>query len=385
MSNVKKVLFRGPALTSSGYGVHARQVVRWLLSKNIDLKIQTLPWGETPWLVNHDLENGLVGEIIKRSSAHETQPDVSFQLQLPNEWDPKIAKFNVGMTAGVETDICNPKWIDACNQMNLVIVPSTFFKQTLESSGKLTVPIVVGPESFSDEVKSDVQSSFDFSTPFNFLMVSQMTGNNPENDRKNILYTLKWICEQFRNDSQVGVVLKTNASRNTKIDRNVVLNTVGQAVSQIRPGPNPKIHIVHGQLSDVEVVALYRHPKIKALVSATRGEGYGLPLVEAAASGLPVIATNWSGHLDFLNVGRFLSVDYSLVPVHQSRIDGQIFVPGAKWAQPDEADFKKVIRNFKHNPTVGKQWAVDLQKKVLQKFSFNAVSMMYDELTKEIL
>jgi glycosyltransferase involved in cell wall biosynthesis len=269
--------------------------------------------------------------------------------------------------------------------MDLIIVPSTFTKQTFEASGKLTTPIIVIPESFSDAVKENVESKFDFSTPFNFLIVSQMTGNNPENDRKNILYTLKWICEQFRNDTQVGIVLKTNASRNTKIDRNVVLNAVGQALSQVRVGPNPKVHIVHGQLSDSEVASLYRHPKIKALVSATRGEGYGLPLVEAAASGLPVIATNWSGHLDFLNQGRFLSVDYSLVPVHQSRIDGQIFVQGSKWAQPDEADFKKVIRNFKHNPTVGKQWASDLQKKVLEKFSFEAVSKLYDEATKEIL
>ena len=45
---------------------------------------------------------------------------------------------------------------------------------------------------------------------------------------------------------------------------------------------------------------LYAHPKIKAYVSLTHGEGYGLPLFEAAYHGIPIIAPDWSGHLDFL-------------------------------------------------------------------------------------
>ena len=125
---MKRIVIRGPLLSESGYGNHSRQVFRWLLKKHpeADIRVQTLPWGATSWCLNPDAEDGLIGEIMKRSGQIDGTYDLSFQIQLPNEWDPKIAKFNVGITAVVESDVCNKNWIDSCNSMNTVIVPSTF-------------------------------------------------------------------------------------------------------------------------------------------------------------------------------------------------------------------------------------------------------------------
>lgn len=383
---MKTVVLSGPTTTMSGYGVHSRQVARWLLAKpNIDVKFMLTPWGDTPWFVNGDACNGLIGEIVKRSVPLTFKADVSLQLKLPNEWE-KISPVNVGITAAVETDKCHPSWIDACNMMDMVIVPSQHAKFSLTNSGAVTKPLLVIPESYCDEIEvTTPQTIADFATPFNFLVFGQITGTNPNNDRKNTFYTIKWLCEAFKDDKDVGIVLKTNAGRNSLIDRNMVNKMIKSLLVEVKKGPYPKVYLMHGEMSDVEVASLYRHPQIKALVTLTRGEGYGLPILEAAASGLPVIATGWSGHTDFLNHGKFISIYYQLTDVHKSRIDNKIFIPGARWANPSEDDFKKKALKFRNSPGVPKEWAVELQTKIQDLYKFDKISEMYDIALKDII
>lgn len=385
---MKTIILRGPFLTQSGYGVHARQVARWALGRpDLDVKFVTLPWGNTPWIIDASEHDGLIGEIMKRLGGMDDHADVSIQLQLPNEWDPKIAPVNVGITASVETDRCNPEWVAACNKMSMVIVPSQHAKNSLTNTGTVTQPLVIVPESYSDAMaRPNPVNLGKFSTPFNFLIFGQLTGNNPENDRKNIFYTIKWLCDVFKDDPEVGIVIKTNTGRNSKIDRSNTKNLITTAVQESRHSSmNPKVHLLHGDMNDDEVAALYKHDQIKALVSLTRGEGYGLPILEAAASGLPVIATGWSGHLDFLKHGKYVSVYYQLANVHPSRIDGHIFVPGARWAMPSEDDFKKRIIKFRQSPTTPKQWATELSMVIRDKYSFRSIATMYDQALKDIL
>lgn len=387
----KRVLLRGPMLTQSGYGVHARQVARWLLSRtDLDVEFQALPWGDTPWLIDPDLGDGLIGKIMQKTvDPGGKLYDATIQLQLPNEWDPRLGKINVGITAGVETDRCNPEWIKACNSMTSVIVPSKHARDCIKSSGNVTVPMHVIPEAYSDDIGKDVKTSIDdldLSTPFNFLIFGQLTGNNPENDRKNIFYTIKWLCEAFKDDKDVGIVVKTNLGRNTNIDRKIVTQTMAGLLREVRSNRLfPRVHLLHGDMSDAEVASLYRHPKIKALLTATRGEGYGLPILEAAASGLPVIATRWSGHVDFLSHGKYIELDYRLDAIHPSRVDNKIFMPGFKWAHPLEEDFKKKVVTFRHNSEIPKLWARDMRTIILEKYSISTVIGMYNEALREVI
>src|SRR5574342_133621 len=276
---MKTVVLRGPVLTQSGYGVHCRQVARWLLQRgDVDVKFIATPWGDTPWIVNQTACDGLAAQIMQRTVAPDgaAGADVSLQLQLPNEWDPKLARVNVGITAAVETDRCPPEWVTACNAMHSIIVPSQHAKQCLTNTGNVNRPIIVIPESYSDAVTAaELPTLDDFPTSFNFLIFGQLTGNNPHSDRKNIFYTIKWLCETFKDDKDVGIVLKTNAGRNSRIDRNLVTNLMKQLLTEVKKGPYPRFYLLHGDMSDQEVAALYRHPQVKALVALTRGEGYG--------------------------------------------------------------------------------------------------------------
>lgn len=389
------VLLRAPVFTCSGYGIHARQVAAWLLEAEkagkITLTIQPVNWGNTPWYLNGEMLGGLVGEMQQHCAAVTAKPDVSIQLQLPNEWDPNTAVVNIGMTAGVESDKCNPAWIDACNRMSRVVVPSNHVLSTLKASGNITVPVDVVPESFPREflsyplaVTAATEKLDSLPTKFNFLVFGQLTGD-AKNDRKNTHTTLRWLSEAFADDNDVGIILKTNSSRNTKIDRNLTESIVSRAIASFRKPNHPPVYLFHGDMSAHELKSIYCHTNTRAIVSLTRGEGWGLPLLEAATCDLPVIATDWSGHLDFLSQGKFLKINYDLKNIPPARVDGQIWMQGTRWAEPRENDFKQKVAKFRVTPDVPKQWAKDLGVVVREKFSPLAVFTAYDRVLGQYL
>lgn len=379
----KSVVLRAPVLSQSGYGVHSRQIARWLLSRSdVELTIVPVQWGVTPWFLDRDAKDGLIGKIMECCKAPKGQFDVSFQVQLPNEWDTRLAAKNVGITAGVETTICNPTWVKCINSMHRVIVPSAFVKSTFEKSGTLNNggnDVVVIPESFIDEILGDPPPlAMDFTTKFNFLTVGQITGRSSEEDRKNLFNLLKWFSESFRSRDDVGLIIKTNNGRETKMDRMLTTDVINQTLRLVRKGNFPRIHLIHGSMDDAEIAGLYKHPSVRAFVTLTRGEGFGLPILEAAASGLPVIATNWSGHLDFLKHGKFIKLDFELKQLPKSKLDNNIFIPEAKWAEVQEHDVKRKLEKFADSPDTPKQWAQELKDRVRELNSYAAVKKQYD-------
>ena len=385
----RTLVIRAPLLTMSGYGTHSRQIYKWACQSKLFSKIVTQPvsWGITTWLINPSDHDGLVGDIMSKTSPSNQVYDVSIQVQLPNEWDTNLARINVGVTAGVETDRCNPEWIKACNRMSAIIVPSTHTKKTLLASGIISVPVYVIPESYIESIDDTDHDNLDLNlaSEFNFLTVGQITGQNPENDRKNTFYLIKWFCEAFKDDKTTSLILKTNSGRNTKIDKQLTRQMLQRLLEDVRPGEYPKVHLLHGSMTEKEMAALYRHPKVKAFVTITRGEGFGLPLLESCASGLPVIATNWSAHLDYLGKGKFIPIDFDLKEVHASRVDNHIFMKSFRWAEAKESDFKTKIKKFRKNSKIPRGWAKDLQEKVKKEFSQKAISSLYEEVFGEIV
>lgn len=402
MSNQIKVILKAPLLANSGYGVHSRQVAKALFSDDtFDVYCDPINISSANWLLHNDLENGLIGKI--KNSAHKELPKekvpLSIQLCLPVDWTPSLAEKNVGMSALVETDLCNPNWFSNASVMDLLIFPSTHCKNVLENTNThfnnpklndlyqtILGKTIIIPESFPEnyEDKNKISLQLNLSTNFNFLSVAQLNAN-PNDDRKNIFKLIKYFCEVFEKNEKIGLILKTNLTKGSIIDRFVTEEVLKQALVKYRKGLYPKIYLVHGYMNNEEMRVLYQNSKVKAFVSLTRGECFGLPQLEAAACGLPVITTNWSGHLDFLSQGHFLPIDFDLQNISKTKIDNKIFIPGAKWAEPKEENVKYRLNKFAESPEKPTEWAEDLQKIILENYNQTNIAKQYINQFKKLL
>lgn len=385
----KTVIFRSPLLTQSGYGVHARQIGKWLLRAQekfgFELYTELLNWGSTHWLVDFDDDIALLAQNTSANSNIKRY-DVSLQLQLPNEWSNTIADFNIGFTAGVETTKAPDAWGRAVNLMNLVIVPSEFTKNGLVAAGAEPNKIVVIPESFPDSFLDDSSEGIldlDLSTDFNFLCVGQMTGNNVQNDRKNIPMTMELFARAFEGNDKVGLIVKTNFGANSKLDKKFTLNIFNEMIAKISP-KGPKFYLLHGPMNEKEMFGLYTHPKIKAFLSLTRGEGFGLPLLEAAVCELPIIATQWSAHTEFLNKGFWLPVQAEITNIHESRVD-EYFMKDSKWAEPNMSVAAQRLTKFFAKSELPKKLTKELSAVLKKEYSSSAIQKIYDEKLSKYL
>jgi glycosyltransferase involved in cell wall biosynthesis len=302
---MKKLLIVGPVLTRSGYGEMARFALRSLKNRtDIDLYLLPTSWGNTGWLHEDNEERKEIDALITKTliyaQQNNNQPtyDISVQISIPNEWK-KLAPVNIGYTAGIETNMISPAWLQPSQLMNKIIVISehakagfinTVFGNQEGQQFKVTTPLDVVHLPYRNIEKQDLE--LNLKHDFNFLAVCQW------GPRKNLDQTIIGFLEEFRNED-VGLVLKINTSNDSILDREMTDRRLKSLLSNF-PDRKCSITLLHGHLSEAQLESIYNHPKIKAIVSTTHGEGFGLPLLEAAVNSLPVIATDWSGHTDFL-------------------------------------------------------------------------------------
>lgn len=353
----KKVLLKGPLLTRSGYGEQTMFALRSLKSREdlFDIYVQPLTWGTCSWVIDDTEERRWIDKLIEKT-VHFIQGggqfDMSIQVTIPNEWE-KIAPVNIGYTAGIETTRVHHTWIQKGNTMDRIITVGNHGKDTFvnsvytainqatneETKLALETPIVaVNYPVKTFEQIPDVELNIEHD--FNFLVVAQ---SGPRKDLNN---TIKWFIEEFQNE-EVGMVIKSNISKNCLIDRRKLFWDLKALASQY-PDKKCKIYLLHGDMTNEEMHALYVHPKIKAFVAFPHGEGFGLPIFEAAYSGLPVVATGWSGQLDFLvdlrGNERFYSAAYDLLQVPDEVVWEGVLIKESMWAVTREQSARQQMR-----------------------------------------
>jgi len=384
----KTILVKAPALSRSGYGEQARFALRALRTREdvLDIYIVNIPWGQTGLIVEESEERVWLDQIIQKTQIYVQNQgtfDLSLQITIPNEFE-KIAPYNVGYTAGIETTKVAPQWIEKSNLMvDKIITISEHSKKVFENTkydvgnretGEevkgwgLQVPVKVVNYAVREEEPQEVDIKF--TTTKNFLAVSQW------GPRKNLENTIVWFAQEFKDDADVGLVVKTSTACDSLRDRMFTESRIQGLLANV-PDRKCKIYFVHGELSPGQLTWLYQHPTMKALINIAHGEGYGLPLFEAAYNGLPLLTIAWSGQLDFMcrpnkkgkSFPRIIKVDYDVQQIQKTAVWDGVLQADSMWAYAKEASYKQGLRAAIEKDKHYKQEALGLQKYILENFT----------------
>jgi len=352
------LLFRGPIKTRSGYGAHSRDLLQALYEMDLfEIKIDSCMWGSTPMTA---LEDNLFHKWIESNIVNQLEktPDIYVQVTVPNEFQ-RVGKFNIGITAGIETTIAPKDWIDGCNRMDLIITTSTFSKDVLlqtvyneneQNTGKLIKQhkierqIEVLFEGVDTKIYNNVYNNIDIDIKedFAYLFVGHWLKGDTGQDRKDVGMLIRCFAEAFKDvEDRPALILKTSSASFSIKERESFRKKIEGLVSDYKTPPS--IYLLFGDLTNDEMNNLYNHPKVKSMVTITKGEGFGRPLLEFTMTGKPVIASNWSGHKDFLPMDKAIMIGGKLTEVHESAIDTFI-LKDSKWFT---ANYNEVSEVFK--------------------------------------
>jgi len=354
-----------PVDTFSGYGARSRDFVRSLIKEKDskwDIKILPQRWGDCPWnFLSQD-------DPLKQRFLNglQQQPDIWVQITVPNEFQP-VGKFNIGVSAGIETTIYPAEFIEGSNKMDLNLVSSHHSKNVAQQTSferknqqgqvigqvKLEKPIEVLFEGLDLDkyYKKPKKSSIldGIKEEFCFLYTGHWLPGSFGESRKNTATLVKTFLETFNTASKKkpALILKTNHVSYSLLDREEILKNINRIKSQVK-GNLPNIYLLHGELTDDEMNGINNDPRVKSFVSFTKGEGFGRPLLEAAITGKPVITTNWSGHIDFLHPDYNVLIGGELKPVHPSAAN-QFLLKESQWFNINTAIAGRAMKDvFNH-------------------------------------
>jgi len=392
----KKIIIKGPALSRSGYGEHTRFIIDALRQEEdkFDFYLINIRWGKTGWIWEDDERRRWMDECIQKTvlyiedcKANNTPPhfDYSFQVTIPQEWE-KIAAVNIGCTAGTESTKMSPQWLQKSLMMDKILVVSEHVKYAFDNTEyqaqnpntgevvdvKNTTPVEV--THYCTRVHDpDEKFEINLQHDFNFLCNAQWS------PRKNIENTIKWWLEEFW-DQEVGLVVKGSIASNSYVDRQFTENRLKSILNEYKER-KCSVYLLHGDMTENELSALYQHDKIKAFINLAHGEGFGLPVFEAVCYGLPVIAPDWGGVVDFLYAPKkgkkgkekkkhhFTKVDYDIKQIQSEAIWEPVLIKDSMWCFPKQGSYKMGLRKIYKSYDVVKKQAERLQKWALEEFS----------------
>ena len=397
-----------PVDTLSGYGSRSRDTVKSIIElkkEEWDIKIIPCNWGNTPsGFIEENPEWHFLAPYLINGQL-TAQPDIFIWITVPNEFQ-KVGKYNIGITAGLETTIVPGDWVEGVNRMDLVLVSSEHAKKAFMDSKFQRVNEQTKQVEGTIEVKTPIEVIFEgvdtniykyldapnkkigalntIPEDFCYLFVGHWLPGDLGEDRKNIGMLIKAFFEVFKGKkNRPALILKTSIVGPSYMDRDEILKRINQIRSTVNSKDLPNIYLLHGEFTDAEMNDIYNHPKVKAMVSLTKGEGFGRPLLEFTQSKKPILATNWSGHVDFLGTGFTTLIPGTLTDVHPSAAN-QFLLKESQWFSPDPGRtgfyLKDMFENYKEYIDGGKRQAYHSK----QNFSFEKMTEKMAEYLKRV-
>jgi hypothetical protein len=399
-----------PFDTYSGYGARSRDLIKAIVELDkYDVKLISQRWGNTPWgfIKNNPEWEFLTNHLYQQPQLQE-QPDIWMQVTVPNEFQP-VGKYNIGCTAGMETTLVDGSWVEGVNRMDVTLVSSEHSKQSFlnsnyekrnqqgQSLGQIKVekPIEVLFEGANTDVykvldilpKTNLYNTLnDIPESFAYLFVGHWLQGEMGEDRKNVGLLIKAFYEVFKNKSKKpALILKTSGAGTSYMDREEILKKINIITKSVNSTNLPNIYLLHGEFSDAEMNQLYNHPKVKAMVNLTKGEGFGRPLLEFSLSKKPIIVSGWSGHIDFLDQEFTTLLPGQLTNVHESAAVPNMILKESQWFSVDHGTIghylKDVFENYKKYTDGAKRQAF----KNKNEFNWSKMKEKVDELLTQYI
>jgi hypothetical protein len=388
-----------PINTYSGYGARSRDIVKAIIELDkYDVKIMPQRWGSTPQgFIKDNPEWEFLTKHLLNSPQLPAQPEIWMQITVPNEFQP-IGKYNIGCTAGIETTIAPAEWIEGCSRMNLILGSSEHTIKVLKESKfekrdqQTNQPVgyvewkgdsEVIFEGANTDVYKPVKSTFDLSNikeEFAYLFVGHWMQGQLGEDRKNVGLLIKAFFETFKNKSKKpALILKTSTVGSSYMDRDELIKRIKMIKDSVKSTNLPNVYLLHGEFTDIEMNEIYNHSKVKAMINLTKGEGFGRPLLEFSLVNKPIITTNWSGHIDYLNPEFVTLLQGTMAKVHPSAANNMLLAD-AEWFNVDHGHvghyLKDVFENYKGYAENAKRQGFQSRT----KFSFDAMKEKLDVL-----
>jgi hypothetical protein len=391
-----------PIDTYSGYGARSRDIVKAIIElEKYDVKILSQRWGSTPrGFIKANPEWEFLTPHLLNSPQLPTQPEIWMQITVPNEFQP-VGKYNIGCTAGIETTIAPAEWLEGCGKMNLILGSSEHTISVLKNSKyekrdqqtNQSIGFVewkgdseIMFEGANTDLYKPTKSTFDLSNvkeEFAYLFVGHWMQGAMGEDRKNVGLLVKAFYETFKNKTKKpALILKTSQVGSSYMDRDELIKRIKAVKNTVNSSNLPNVYLLHGEFTDVEMNEIYNHTKVKAMVNLTKGEGFGRPLLEFSLTNKPIISSNWSGHIDYLNPEFTTLLPGTLTKVHPTAANNMLLAD-SEWFSVDYGQTGYYLRDMFVNY---KGYLENAKRQGFQsrtKFSFNAMKEKLDTVLTE--
>ena len=328
------LIYRGPIYGGSGYADVSVGVLMALHDAGIP--VQTIPMGDPEdhrKLLTHDTR-AILEEMnrnrldLSRSIFYQSCPGGDLDIQMRGRVQVAHSMF--------ETDRLPLGWAERFRAMDEIFIPASYFAEVLDRAG-VTEPKrrIVARGLDTDLYRPGAEPmAIPQTRGFNFLSVFDW------HHRKGPDLLLRAYLSEFRADEDVALILKVYQINNSSLDLEAEIADFIECEMGLTLEGTPPIVLLNGFLPYSEMPRLYASADV--FVLPTRGEGWG-PFLEPMACGLPVIATRWSGMLDYLDDSNSFPIDLDGVEAVSPQNDVEIFA-GHRWAAPSVDHLRRQMR-----------------------------------------
>lgn len=365
-----KINLCAPFLDSSGYGEFSRFFAYALLESGADISCENISLPSSP---KTSIDFGIKGSRVKSHLTLSPQPhDVNIVFMIPplfKVYKRKQGKYNIGFTM-FEADMLPKGWAEACNDMDAIFVPSEWNKQGFINSG-VTKPIFVIPAGITSGEFASINVGH--KKKFTFYSIFQWA------ERKNPINLIRAYLVAMQNRPDARLVLKTYLDTRVADNKRAITIEIDKIKKSLNLTSYPEVHVITDIISNDALAQL--HTEGDCFVSAHRAEGWNMPLMEAMAHGNAVIATGYSGNMQFCKEEAAILIPYHLTPCVNTEGFAPFFNGGMRWAEPNVEVLINKMQYVYSNRDAAIRLGAAARQHILSNFNeVSAAKVLHDAL-----